>query len=336
APGVTGGARGYGSDKLPPKRVPMPDTNTLPRRGFFHEAVLYTSDDEFLDGTLQFVRDGFEAGEPTLVVVDRAKIRALRAELAHDGERLYFSDMDVVGRNPACIIPAWVRFVGEHGAGGALRGVGEPVWPGRSAPELSECHLHERLLNVAFAPGVDFWLRCPYDAQRLGSDVLDGVNDAHTAVVRDRISISVELDPGRVVREFAAPLPEPIAATTTHPFGGEAGVLELRNLVACRAREASLDDDAISDFVLAVHEVATNSVRHGGGAGVARLWRDDTWLVCEVHDEGHIRDPLTGRLAPRTDDVGGRGIWIANHLADLVQLRSSADGTTVRVHARIP
>ena len=132
--GVTCGGMGYGTDQLQPKRARMPEMNTVTSRGFFHEAVLYSSDDEFLDGTLQFVRDGFEAGEPTLVVVARAKVRALRAELEHDGERLYFADMEEVGSNPACIIPAWTRFVAEHGARGPLRGVGEPVWPGRSTP----------------------------------------------------------------------------------------------------------------------------------------------------------------------------------------------------------
>ena len=78
-----------------------------------------------------------------------------------------------------------------------MRGVGEPVWPGRTTAELSECDLHERLLNVAFTPGVDFWLRCPYDAQRLRADILHGVSDTHAAVVRDRVSMSVELDPDR-------------------------------------------------------------------------------------------------------------------------------------------
>ena len=56
-----------------------------PPSGFRHEAVLYHGADEFLDGTLQFVRDGFEAGEPILVAVSRPKIRALRAELRRRG-----------------------------------------------------------------------------------------------------------------------------------------------------------------------------------------------------------------------------------------------------------
>jgi anti-sigma regulatory factor (Ser/Thr protein kinase) len=313
----------------------MPDIDRVPERGFFHEAVLYASDDEFLDGTLQFVRDGFEAGEPTLVMVDRAKVRALRAELAHDGERLYFADMEALGHNPACIIPALARFVGEHAVRGALRGVGEPVWLGRTSPELAECDLHEHLLNLAFDPAVELWLRCPYDAQRLDPAVLDGVRDTHAAVVRDRVSMSVELDLDQARRALTGPLPEPCAGTAIHRFADEEAVAELRALVTCHARDAGLDGDAVADVVLSVHEIATNSLRHGGGAGAARIWREDGWLVCEVRDRGSIVDPLVGRRAPGTDDVCGRGLWLANHLADLVQLRSSPEGTTVRVLARV-
>ena len=32
--------------------------------------------------------------------------------------------------------------------------------------------------------------------------------------------------------------------------------------------------------------------------------------------------------------MGGRGVWLANQLCDLVQIRSGAAGTVVRLHAR--
>jgi hypothetical protein len=37
-------------------------------------------------------------------------------------------------------------------------------------------------------------------------------------------------------------------------------------------------------LVLAVDEVATNSLRHGGGRGTLRIWRDADAVVCEVRD----------------------------------------------------
>jgi anti-sigma regulatory factor (Ser/Thr protein kinase) len=312
----------------------MTDIDTVPGEGgFVHEAVLYADDDEFLDGTLQFLRDGFEAGEPILVAVNRPKIRALRGELHGEGERLSFADIEVLGRNPACIIPAWARFVDEHRSTAArVRGVGEPAWPGRTAAELDECDLHERLLNLAF-DSCAFWLRCPYDAARLPDSVTARVHEAHDIVVRDRVSELVELDHDRLVAPFAQPLDEPPLTAACVQFNDDRGIAQLRECVASRARELGSSEERTADIVLAVHEIATNSLRYGHGSGTARLWVDDGSLVCEIRDAGHITDPLTGRRAPRADAIGGRGVWITNHLADLVQLRSSADGTTVRVYS---
>jgi anti-sigma regulatory factor (Ser/Thr protein kinase) len=88
--------------------------------------------------------------------------------------------------------------------------------------------------------------------------------------------------------------------------------------------------------VLAVNEVATNSIRHGGGVGAARVWRADGAIVCEIADAGRIEDPLVGRRRPDAGTIGGRGLWIANQLCELVQMRTFAAGTVVRLHMRLP
>jgi anti-sigma regulatory factor (Ser/Thr protein kinase) len=87
-----------------------------------------------------------------------------------------------------------------------------------------------------------------------------------------------------------------------------------------------------ADLVLAVDELATNSLRHGGGRGTLRIWRDDGALVCEVRDAGRIEDPLAGRERPAVDRDGGQGLWMVNQLCDLVQLRTFPSGAVVRVH----
>ena len=52
----------------------------------------------------------------------------------------------------------------------------------------------------------------------------------------------------------------------------------------------------------------------------------------EFSDRGHISSPLAGRVRPAPDQIGGRGLWVVNHVCELVQLRSDEDGTVVRVH----
>jgi hypothetical protein len=55
-----------------------------------------------------------------------------------------------------------------------------------------------------------------------------------------------------------------------------------------------------------------------------------------VQDDGHITNPLVGRQAPGSFDDASRGLWVVNQLCDLVQVRSSVEGTTVRVHMSLP
>jgi anti-sigma regulatory factor (Ser/Thr protein kinase) len=65
-----------------------------------------------------------------------------------------------------------------------------------------------------------------------------------------------------------------------------------------------------------------------------RLWRVDRGVVCEVSDEGRIDMPLAGRIPPRSGQIGGWGLWLANQLCDLVQLRTLPDGNVVRLLLR--
>jgi anti-sigma regulatory factor (Ser/Thr protein kinase) len=96
-----------------------------------------------------------------------------------------------------------------------------------------------------------------------------------------------------------------------------------------------MDDARAADTVTAVHEVASNSLRHAGGWGVLRVWRTEDSLIYDVSDDGHIDEPLVGRRRPAVRDQGGRGLWMVNQLCELVQVRSTPTGTTVRMHLRL-
>lgn len=110
---------------------------------------------------------------------------------------------------------------------------------------------------------------------------------------------------------------------------------ELRQVVSAWATAQALETERVEELVLAVNELATNSVRHGGGKGTLLLWREDDTLLCEVRDRGKIQDPLLGRTRPRPEAQSGRGLWLVNQLCDLVQIRSADTGSVVRVHKRL-
>jgi anti-sigma regulatory factor (Ser/Thr protein kinase) len=298
---------------------------------FRHEALLYAGEDELVAATSSFVRAGLAAGEPTLVVVGRRKIDRLREALGGDADAVYFADMGQVGRNPARIIPAWRDFVVRHAAPGTrLRGVGEPIVAGRGPDELVECQRHESLLNLAFADAESFWLVCPYDVESLEPAVIDEARRSHPYVVHGAgRSESAEYE--AVAATFDAPLPEPADVAAEVHF--EAGPLEaLRRVVVDQAARAGLARSRIVDLLVAVDEIARNSLRHGGGRGILRIWHQGRRVVCEIRDRTRIDDPLADRELPSPESTTGRGLWIANQLCDLVQIRSFPTGTVVRLH----
>ncbi len=288
-------------------------------------------------GTLSFIRGAVEAAEPILVVLGAVKIQALRDELDGEGEQVLFADMAEVGENPARIIPAWEDFLTRHGeTGRRLWGIGEPIWAGRSAAELAECQRHEALLNVAFSDP-SFSLLCPYDTAALDPEVVEEARRNHPYVREEdgapRLSTSF---PGAesLQEPFAEPLPGPPRGTPVLVFGLNS-LGEVRRLIAERGERAGLSAQRIADMQLAANEIATNSLRHGGGSGTVSAWQIADALVCEVRDAGRIEDPMVGRRVPSSEALGGRGIWLANQLCELVQVRTFADGGVVRLHMRL-
>jgi anti-sigma regulatory factor (Ser/Thr protein kinase) len=303
---------------------------------FRHEALFYAGEDGFLAGTVPFLRDGAERGESALAAVSKTRARALKAELGDHAEAVLFADMAKLGRNPARIIPAWHEFVDAHGnGGGPIRGIGEPIWPGRSTEELVECHSHESLLNLAFADRESFWLVCPYDTEGLEPDVVDAARRTHPVVCEmgDSHPSGAYVAPDQAPGPFDGYLPPPVGPFEERHFT-HGGLRDVRRFTGQHGRSAGLDRARTADLVLAVGELAANSLIHGGGRGILRAWREDESLVCEVRDGGRFDRPLLGREPRRSRNATGRGLWLTNHLCDLVQMRSSAEGSVVRVHMR--
>jgi anti-sigma regulatory factor (Ser/Thr protein kinase) len=108
---------------------------------------------------------------------------------------------------------------------------------------------------------------------------------------------------------------------------------EARSLVRRRALEAGVAERT-DDLVLAVNEILSNSLHHAQDSGVLRIWRGPDGLVCEVRDSGRILQPLIGREEPAVGQLGGHGVWLVNLVRDLVQVRSSEDGSIVRMKIR--
>lgn len=297
---------------------------------FRHQVAFYEDEDAYLAATVPFLREGLERGEPALVAVGPEKTELLRGELGEEAESVLFQNIEEFGRNPARILPVWREIVDEQPPSAAFRGIGEPVWPGRDTDEIDECERHEGLLNLAFGGGRAWTLLCPYDSGALPDEVLAGALHTHSEVLGGSQRTNAASRADTRPDPFAGEIPAAPADAPEFPYDIDA-LHELRAFAARAAAEAGLSDERAEDLIVAASELAANSVVHGGGGGCARAWRERGALLFETRDAGRIREPLAGRVRPAPTQARGRGLWMANQLCDLVQIRSSESGTAVRL-----
>jgi anti-sigma regulatory factor (Ser/Thr protein kinase) len=295
--------------------------------GLRHYALMYADERDYFAGVVPFIRGGFEANEPVLVAVPIHNLDALREHLDGDAHRVAFVDMARLGRNPGRIIPAIQEFLDQH-PGRRTRFVGEPIWSGRNQSELDEATRHEALINLAFADAATDIL-CPYDTGSLRPEVLADAERTHPWLAYGTAQRNSDsyADPHQFSAQGWA-LPAPGRNVTELAF---TDLPPVRQLAVEVAAQASLDPQRVDDLLVAVNEICTNTLVHGSGHGVLRLWTDRENLFCEVQDEGTITDPLVGRRCVDFEAEAGRGLFMVNQMCDLVQLHSGPSGTTVRV-----
>lgn len=209
--------------------------------------------------------------------------------------------------------------------------VGEPAGLPSSTAELIDAQRHESLLDAAFAGDRPFSLLCPYDTDSVDAAEITHARGSHHATLRRGTR---RRNPGAASAGYNGHrLPEPDAVLEEFSFTADQ-LARVRAMVESQAARLGLGGGRTYDYVLAVDEVAANSIIHGGGAGTLRIWRTGDCLTTEVRDRGVLdvaRDTPDQR--PGTEMLYGRGLWLVHQLCDLVQTRSTpAEGTTTRLH----
>jgi len=300
-------------------------------RGLSHLAFLYRDASEYLEHVLAFIREGLARAEPVLAALPGDLGWRLRADLGAADRQLAVADVNELGRNPARITLALGTFAGEH-AGQQVRIVTEPLWPARTDAETAEVMKHEALVQLS-AAAVNGQILCAYDASRLSPARIDGACHAHPEILergrrRPSSGYGAGTGPSR-----EAELPPPPASAEFIAYDSQ--LRPVRALARSYGERAGLSTDRCADLVLAVSEIAANTLAHTDGGGTVQIWTSGHVVVCQVHDGGRITDPMAGRKRP-PPDAPGQGLWVVNHVCDLVEMRSGPAGTTTRLHIRLP
>jgi anti-sigma regulatory factor (Ser/Thr protein kinase) len=305
------------------------------QRGYEHEALRFSSDDELVATLVPFLVKDLDPADTAMVVCTPRTRSVLRAALGDD-TRIRYSDSAVVYRRTPQAILAFKEMLEERLAAGAPRArvVGEVEF-GHTPAEWVEWMRFEAVINHALASYPVSGI-CIYDTRRLAPEVVAAVPRTHPTLWSGgaRVPSPDYVEPIELLRDLPAPGPHPLEATT--PVFADSDVADLRALR--RALHEALGVSAlpaatVNEFTFAVSEVVTNAVRHGFPPVEVMVWADADRLLCAVTDQGKgIDNPFAGFVPAHSDPArGGLGLWLARRLCDHVELERSPAGFTVRL-----
>ncbi|MGW3421094.1 anti-sigma factor RsbA family regulatory protein [Streptomyces phaeochromogenes] len=319
----------------------------MSRTRFVHQALCYGSDDEFLEGTLTFARDGLDAGDTVLAVVTSHNIGLLDEALGHRSDEVEFVDADDWYGSPSRTLGRYNAYCAAHDtdANGRPRGVrviGEPVWSDRTAFEVREWMRYESLLNIAFA-GTGHWILCPYDTRVLPVGIIRSAVRTHPELSlgpRQSAHCGRYVDPADFSAECDTTRPPALPAGRDDVPFTRGRSAHVRRALSAYARGLGVPEQPRHDMVTAVHEAVVNSLRHGGGRGVLRLRSDSDHVICEISDTGtptgppQPPPPFPGHLPPDPRAPSGHGMWVVRQLSDLATQTLDPAGSVVRLYFR--
>lgn len=297
-----------------------------------HPALLYGSLEGFIRVVAPYIAAGLDNDEAVFVTARGDYLGPLRDAIGSQADRAIWTDTLDWHPHPARRLRAFHDFVIERLQDGATNVclAGEPLWP-TGAPEMvQEWQRYESVLNRVLAP-YPVTLMCLYDAATLEPELLHAALMTHRLVHRDAARYVSEHfeDPEDLLPRWTPPAESPPAwAPGVELADAAAG----RRLLEVEALEAGIDEERSMELCLAANEILTNAFVHARGATL-HAWTEGDRFICQVDDEGDgIEDSLAGYRPPAEDREGGRGIWIARQLVDLLQISRSPSGASVRLH----
>lgn len=295
-----------------------------------HEAVRSSDADELAGLLAPRIRTALAAHHVVVAVVDDAHEAALRAVLGDRAGGVEFHDPAAVHSVPAFTVA--VRFSRESRR--AERAGGHALVIVQHLPDLrTDDHGYwarlDIALNVAIA-GLPVTVLCPCSDADLAQ-----LATTHPVITNDAGSTTSPRyrQPHDAVIDYPPPPPPDLGPPTAQMTFDVAELGRLRHLVGDVAGRGGLVSDLVADLVLAVNELASNSVEHGSGSGELRIWSDPSGpVVVEIIDHGgEIDAPFPGLAFPPPEGARGRGLWLASELCDVLQVWSDAEQTVVRV-----
>jgi anti-sigma regulatory factor (Ser/Thr protein kinase) len=311
------------------------EQHRTPPRLSEHDLLLHDSAEQLAARAVAFVLEGLVAGDTAVVGALPGTTAALADALPDDDRVLVLDPPDMYRqRTPAAITS--LRQLSEQRApeGGRVRVVGETDF-GPTPRHWLEWQRYEAVVNEALRTQ-PLWGLCLYDTSRLPDEVIESGLRTHPHLVTEhgrQVNPHYQ-EPADFLRSLPVPV-EPLEATQplldVHDVSDFIG---LRHTVGERLAGLGGDGDLVEDLHLAIDEMSSNAVRHGGPPVHLRLWASPDRVVCRISDRGPgMDDPFAGYGPAHGSDLsrGGMGLWLARQLCDHVDVIDEGTGLTVRL-----
>jgi anti-sigma regulatory factor (Ser/Thr protein kinase) len=298
--------------------------------GLRHDAIVYDTDERFVDQVASFVRAGIEDEAATVAVLRPEMWTLLREALGSASKQLTFTaDPEEWYTRPVVAIGGYEVALRDYLKAGSqsVRVIGE-LPRCATQQEWDSWTSYEAILNRAFAD-YPAWILCAYDERILPERVVESAWRTHEQVLTDGWKKNGHYhEPEHVVSSLAVP-EEPGLDLVRLPAAEDPRAF--RELLAREMAAAHVPADRARDMLVAANEIVVNAWMHGGGPRAIRAGRVGDSFVCEVSDPGSgLTDPLAGYLPPRSH-TGGAGLWLARQFTRRLDLLSEPGGLTVRL-----
>lgn len=312
-------------------------------RGFVHAALIVDSDDTLRSRLVPALRRSVAARERVHLLVGAHAERVVRDALGTLADRLEWGERATFPTRLGFAYERLRRYLADqHAAGSSVHVITEAdvsADPGPDDPvDRATAHLsYESACGDAYA-GYGCAVTCLWDSRRHPTLLVENARSLHNHELTEH---GCEPNTGYVGsadylrRRSQVPLDAvPPVVDLDVGLVGLDQLTPLRGALRGWAEARSFDPDASGDIVLAVTEVATNGLVHGALPVRLRSWHHGDTLIVQVDDSGGRRIPPTaGFHRPGSAGrVGGRGLWLARQLADVVTVHSREHGTSVRLH----
>ena len=152
-----------------------------PKRALLaHRALLYDSDEAFVETIVPFVEEGVERSEPVLLVTSPQRLTLLGDRVRPEGGDVTFADQDEWYRSPLSAVTACRAFAYERMEAGApwIRFIGDPIWRTGPDADVAGWATYESMFNLLFAPA-PLTVLCPYDARISDPDIVEIARQTH-------------------------------------------------------------------------------------------------------------------------------------------------------------